>query len=112
MGNQKEADNDMKIADQKGFNKNSESSLVQLIGAYSKMADTSPKNFHYYQDILVRYQQLIKMKPDNFQYHASLAFVYKTVGDYKNARIEAQKVIELSPESKANVEAFLKTLPY
>ena len=61
---------------------------------------------------LFPYESLISLNPENIQYYATLAAVYKETGDYKNARKTALKVIELSPESKDEVNAFLNTLPY
>ncbi len=56
------------------------------------------------------YQKLIELEPENFQYYASMAFCYKMTGDYEKAREAAYKVMELSPESKASIEEFLRTL--
>jgi len=65
-----------------------------------------------YNNLILDYKYLIEKDPNNFQHHASLAFAYKNIGDYENAKKEALKVLELSPESKQNTEEFLKTLPF
>jgi tetratricopeptide (TPR) repeat protein len=64
-----------------------------------------------YKELVSVYKYLIEKNPGNFQYHASLAFAYKLTGDYANARKEAMIVLQLSPESKPNIEEFLETLP-
>jgi len=74
-----------------------------LINAYISMKD--------YKYVIPIYQGLIVRHPNDFQYHASLAYAYKLTGDYTNARKEAMIVLQLSPESKDSVEAFLRTLP-
>jgi len=93
----------LKIASQKKYPVNSEISLLQLTLAYAFIKD--------YQQLVQVYQKLIKIDPKNPQYHASLAVSYKEVGDYKNAKKEALRVLELSPASKKEVEKFLKNLP-
>ncbi len=81
----------------------SQESLGELADAYYAILD--------YQNLALTYEKLVKINPTIAQYHSSLAFFYKELGKYDKARQEAQKVLELSPESKPNVEAFLKTLP-
>ncbi len=99
--------------------------LAQLISIYGKIAkETGEKK--YYQELAKAYEKLIELDrqkveeirreknvnaKENFQYHASLAYIYKVLGDYKKAREEAMIVMQLSPESKSAVEQFLKTLP-
>lgn len=58
------------------------------------------------------YQKIIIVEYESFQHHASLAYVYKELGQYQKAREEAAIVLKLSPESKPIVEEFLKTLPH
>jgi Flp pilus assembly protein TadD len=57
------------------------------------------------------FEKLIAINQNNPQYRSSLAYFYRQTGQYEKARIQALKVLELSPESKPNVDAFLKTLP-
>jgi tetratricopeptide (TPR) repeat protein len=94
----------IEISGKKRFQIDDEKNLSQLLSAYIKT-----KN---YQELISTYNKLIEINPSNFQYHASLAFAYKNVGDYVNAKKEAEIVLQLSPESKSNVDEFLKTLPY
>lgn len=84
--------------------------LSQVISVYSKLAKATGKTEHY-EALRDAYIKKIAIDPSDFQDHASLAFVYAFLGDYEKAKEEAMMVLELSPESKANVEAFLKTLP-
>jgi tetratricopeptide (TPR) repeat protein len=100
--NKDEAQNNLQIA-AKGYSIYSKESLEQLSNAYGFVKD--------YQNLVVIYESLVGQFPQIAQYHSSFAFFYKEVGRYKEARGEALKVLELSPESKKNVEDFLKTLP-
>jgi tetratricopeptide (TPR) repeat protein len=98
------AQKNIQIASDKFYEIGSKSSLGELSDAYISISD--------YQDLVSVYQQLIKTNPNAAQYHSSLAFIYKELGKYAEARQEALKALELSPESKPNVDAFLKSLPY
>jgi len=111
-GNIEEATINLKMSFEKGiiYDEYSEDTLSKLVNVYSKEIQNTNQT-KYYDIIKELFLQLISLKPENFQYHASLAYTYKMLGQYDNARQEAQKVIELSPESKASVEAFLNTLP-
>jgi O-antigen ligase/tetratricopeptide (TPR) repeat protein len=103
LGNKEQAQKNLRIAKEKKYRVNSEISLLQLVHAYAFVKD--------YQELVRVYRKLITIQPKNPQYHASLATVYKKVGDYENARKEALKVYELSPQSKEEVEKFLQSLP-
>jgi len=115
LGNLEQADQDIALAKEKEQNINSNKSLIQLQNAYMKTIETiedSSKKTEYYKRLADVYQRSIKYIDDkNFQYYASLAYVYKELGEYKKARESALIVLELSPESKENVKAFLKSLP-
>lgn len=91
------------IAIDKGYDVNSRASLSELSDAYGSLLD--------YKNLIIVYEKLIKINPSFAQYHSSLAFFYKELGEYAKARQEALRVLELSPESKQNVDAFLRTLP-
>jgi O-antigen ligase len=98
------AEKNIKIAGEKGADISSLEKLTELSNAFVAVLD--------YQSLISVYQQLILANPNEAQYHSSLAFVYKQTGDYGKARQEALKALELSPESKPNVDAFLNSLPY
>jgi tetratricopeptide (TPR) repeat protein len=111
LGDIEETIKSMKIAKEKGVEvdiKNKISQLIKVFGAKAKATG----DLRYYKGLVVAYQELINFEPDNFQNHASLAFVYKTLGEYKKAREEALIVLEMSPQSKQAVEEFLRSLPY
>ncbi len=98
------AQKDIKVAFEKGYSINSKVSLGELSDAYGSILD--------YKNLVSVYVKLIEIEPNNAQYHSSLAFFYKELKQYADARKEALKVLQLSPESKPNVDAFLQTLPY
>lgn len=83
---------------------NTEDKLLDLSQAYEYIKD--------YQDLIPVFEQLVELKPNDIQNHSTLAFIYSQAGQYKKAREQALKVLELSPESKDNVDEFLKSLPY
>ncbi len=93
----------MELANSKGYSTQSLVSLNQLSDAYQSIPD--------FTDLASVYQQLISQNPNVAQYYSSLAFFYKELGQYSLARQEALKVLQLSPQSKPNVDAFLETLP-
>jgi tetratricopeptide (TPR) repeat protein len=94
----------IQTAKDKGYGIYSKISLGELSDAYGSIPD--------YKSLVEVYKNLILYVDSSFpQYHSSLAFFYKELGQYKEARTEALRVLELSPESKSNVEEFLRGLP-
>ncbi len=63
-----------------------------------------------YPQVALLYEQAIVLSPNDFQLYASLATVYAKLGEKDKAILAAQKVVELNPASKANVDAFIKSL--
>ena len=112
LGEIKKATENMEIAKEKGYDLDARSALLQLLNVYLKLIkeskETNLKNYETLADI---YQKLIEYEPDNFQYHASLAYTYKTLGDYQKAVEEATQVFVISPESRINIEEFLNSIP-
>ena len=104
LGKTEEAASDVRKASEKGLSINTPETISDLIDAY-----VATKN---YAEAIKSNLQLLTFDPSNVQYHASLAFIYKAAGDYTKARKEALTVLQLSPQSKENVEEFLQTLPY
>jgi len=99
----------MEKAAENGYKTEAKSALHQLVKVYSNLAKDT-EEIKYYEILVGLYQKLIKLDYNNFQYHASLAYAYSVVGEYDKAREEAMIVLELSPESRPNVEEFLKSL--
>jgi len=97
------AEGNIEQANKKAYAIDSRASLGELSDAYGAISD--------YQNLVTVYLKFIDINPNIAQYHSSLAFFYKELGQYGNARKEALKVLQLSPESKPNVDAFLQTLP-
>jgi len=102
LENEKEAEEYLELAKEKRYPINTEISFLELVNAY-----IPSKN---YQKLVEAYKNLLKRSPDKVQYHISLAVCYKELGDFENARKSALKVLELSPEDKESVEAFLQEL--
>ena len=98
-----DADKNILIASGKGYSTNSVTSLNELSNAYVSIPD--------YQGLASVFEKLIAINPNIAQYHSILSFIYKELGQYDKARQEALIVLKLSPESKSNMDAFLKTLP-
>ena len=63
-----------------------------------------------YQRAAELYEEIILLSPNDYQLYANLASVYAKLGQKDKAIKAAQKVLELEPRAKADVEAFLKTL--
>ena len=104
LNDEKNGEQNIELAKQKGYNYDSKTSYSQLAIAY-----TSAKN---YRKLVPIYNSLMRLDWQNIQYRAVLAAVYKELGEYKKARETALEIIEIAPEAKDDVNAFLKTLPY
>ena len=104
LGNSEEGKKEIEIAEeQKHFTKNL-ASLNMQADAFETMKD--------YKNLAEVYKNYIKLNYNNPQYHSSLAFIYSLLKEYKMAREEAMIALELAPDAKDNVNAFLRTLPY
>ncbi len=103
LGNLADADKDIALSTTKGHDIYSTLALNQLVTAY---AETK-----HYQRLANAYQELIIRFPNVADYHASLAFTYKEMGEYQKARQEALFFLQMMPEAKEEVEAFLASLP-
>ena len=103
LKNTTDADKNIQTAVAEGYNINLEQSLVDMANVYNSLSD--------YKNLVLVFEKLVVINPNAVQYHSSLAVVYKELGKYSKARQEANKVLQLSPASKQNVDAFLSTLP-
>lgn len=100
-----QANEDISIAKVKRYSvEDSPTSLKQLIRAYIYINNMP--------ELIKVTEKLIQAEPDNPQYHSALATAYKQVGEYSKARREALIVLELQPEAKDIVEAFLNSLHF
>lgn len=94
-----------KLAQERDFNIESEEALQQLINLQIHIGD--------YQGLSMTYPKLIDItaeKNEKAQLYASLAFVYKELGQKEKAREAALKALELLPEARDIVEEFLRSL--
>lgn len=102
LGKNSEAEKNIEIAKKSGVG-NGKEDLLQLAKAYG---DT--KN---YLPLVKIYQSIITIEPENPQHYASLAFVFKALGEYKVAKEQALEILKLAPEAKADVDKFIESLP-
>ena len=93
-------------AEEHGYKVGSVPSLIEKVRIYGSLTPT----IEVYTSLKDIYLSLIKMEPRSPQWRASLAFVYKELGDTQSARQQALELLKLSPESKGSVEEFLKSL--
>lgn len=100
----------LKIAQEKGYPIYDASAQEELLNAYVAIKDKNSST-EYYKDLKAIYEKLIEYGPNNFQWRASLAFVYKNLGEYAKAKEQALIMLKLKPELKTSVDAFIQTLP-
>ena len=77
-------------------------SLLELANAYIASQN--------YRELAKTYEQLLERKI-SIEYYAGLAIAYSKIGVFEKAKQAALKVLELQPEAKEEVEAFLQSLP-
>jgi len=93
MGDQENGKKNTDLAKENGY---TNPPYLQLGIAY-----ISQKN---YKDAARAYESLLKSHPENASYHATLALLYKQIGEYKAAADEAMQVFQLQPDSRATME--------
>jgi len=104
MGDFQKALEKIKEAENFGYNfKENLDDLKMVIEVYQALKDD--------KNLVLLYQEAIKIEPKNTQFWANLAASYANLGEYEKAREAAKKVMELDPNSASKVEEFLKTLP-
>ncbi|HZZ99284.1 MAG TPA: tetratricopeptide repeat protein [Candidatus Paceibacterota bacterium] len=91
----------VKIAFQKGYQA-SENDYLALVSTYIQRND--------YQDLVMVYQDLIKIDPNNAQYHVSLALSYAKVGRVNDAVAEARQAADLDPSYEQSAMQFVQSL--
>ncbi len=99
-----DAKKDIQTAIDKNFNVDNALSLSQLINAYLDVEQ--------YKEMVPLYIKLINLDPSITRHHSSLAVLYAKLGQYQKAREEALIILHFAPEKKADIDNFLKTLPY
>jgi len=113
LGNLTQAIENIEKANQNYVNVSSRTALSQFIRKYlvaiQDLEEKDPE--YYYQPLIFAYSKLTSLDPKNFQYHASLAYIFKTLGKYWTAWEEALTVVRMSPGSKQSVQEFVKTFP-
>ncbi len=101
--NKDTVEDDLIAAEEREFDVKETSSINTLINAYAEAEN--------YEQIIPLYKELIEMHPDNLQYYSSIATTYRELGDYKNAKEYALKILEIEPDAAMLVHDFLETLP-
>ncbi|MBI3631473.1 MAG: O-antigen ligase family protein [Candidatus Staskawiczbacteria bacterium] len=94
---------DIETAQKEGYEYNNQISWSQLAIAYSQNKD--------YEKLAETYEHLLEFAPKNIDYRASLAFIYRELGNYIKAKKEALKILEINPDAEKDVNEFLSTLP-
>lgn len=103
LGKTEQGKKDIETAKNMDYEWETQPRLSQLALAYTKTGNI--------KEIAPIYENLLKIDPDNVQFKATLAFVYKELGEYKKAKEMALEILKSSPEMKDEVDEFLKTLP-
>jgi len=94
----------VKDAERAGFNwKGNLDSLGKVIEIYQNLQDDA--------NLVNLYPLAINMDPKNAQFWAAQAVALANLGQFEEARVSAQKAIELKPDFAKDIEAFLKSLP-
>lgn len=89
LGDQENGKKNIEVSKEKGYGR---PPYIQLAVAY-----ISQKN---YEDAAKAYEQLIFYYPQNASYHATLALLYKKIGEYEEAGKQAVEVLRLQPDNK------------
>jgi len=85
-----------------GYNYNNLEDLSTIGFIYSQLAD--------WEQALVYYQNALNLDPKNIEILGSLSLVYKEKGDTQAARSAAEKILEIAPGIKEEIEKFLRDL--
>ena len=95
-----------KLAQEKSYNTEGREALQSLVNLYFKTG-----NFPALADIYLKLIEITENKQEKAQLLGSLAFVYAQLGEIERARETALKILEILPEAKPDVDAFLQNLP-
>lgn len=83
LGDLEKSDYYRQIAGEKGYPVRSKTSWLQLTQAYIEIEN--------YADLVETYSELIKLEPDNVQHYASLAVIYRELGQIEEAKKTSPK---------------------
>ena len=106
LGNEDDFLHHSSLAKERKYNTQSEEALQHLVTLYFRTG-----NFQGLKDTYPKLIEITESKTQKAQYLASLAFVYAQLGEIEMARKTALKILEVLPEVKADIDAFLRTLP-
>ena len=94
----------IKEAEDLGYNfKENLDDLKRVIEIYQALKDD--------QNLVLLYQEALKLQPNDAQLWANLAASYANLGMFEEAKTAAKKVMEIDPSQSSRVEEFLKSLP-
>ncbi len=93
------------LAKERGFDTETDESLKQLVNMYIRI-----ENYKELSEVYLKLIQITEDKNQKAQFYASLAVVYKELGQIEKARETALKALEILPEAKSIVDEFLKSL--
>jgi len=117
LGELEEADENIKNSIERNYPESHQSPEWQLVNFYNNLVlKTDKKDIkeYLYKKLITLYQELIELTPPGLttppQFHASLAYIYKEMGDIQNAKKQAKIVLEIAPDQKETIEKFLKDL--
>lgn len=103
LGKTEQGKKDIETAKNMDYEWETKPRLSQLALAYTKTGNV--------KELASIYENLLKMDPDNIQFKATLAFVYKELGEYKKAREMALEILKSNHEMEEEINEFLKMLP-
>ncbi len=78
--------------------------IKQMVEVYKVLGDTI--------NAVSLLETAVNLNPKDYQLWANLADIYSTLGEKEKAKNAAEKISELKPEMKPQVDEFLKTLGY
>jgi tetratricopeptide (TPR) repeat protein len=97
-----EADGYFDEANKRGIDMKDPNRLLQLVFVYNEIQN--------HEEIIKVMEKIIELDPKTIQHYASLATIYKKVGNIEKAKEIALKILEIELEANAEVEEFIRTL--
>ncbi len=78
--------------------------IKQMVEVYKALGDNI--------NVVSLLETAVNLNPQDYQLWANLADIYSTLGEKEKAKNAAEKILELKPEMKSQVDEFLKALGY